>query len=231
MDDFSRPEPLRPTRTLSRAILTMVGAYVFANAVQVVVMSALRTAVATGEPLSPLMTQLDRLQIQLPFVEAVLYISAGICFLVLVSRLVANLPALGSKTMLSPSTAVWSFIIPIVNIVGGYSTTRTIWTESQPATQDTLTPRSVPLLGFWWGAYILLGVSGRIIGAHTRLPDPYTIEQWSSASAWSSVHSVVEMTAGVLFMCVVYLLDHRQHEQHDDLVRRVPVPMASDLLR
>ncbi|MEO6951182.1 MAG: DUF4328 domain-containing protein [Polyangia bacterium] len=242
MDDFSPlsaldsmpaapPAPLRPTRALSRVVIALVGVYVFANALQVAIMSVLRTTLGSGEPLSPLLTQLDQIQTQLPLIESLLYVSSGVCFLVLVSRLVANLPLLGSKTLLTPTSAVWSFLIPIVNIVGGYSTTRTIWTESQPATQDTLSPRSVPLLGFWWAAYIILGISGRILGMRTNLPAGYTIEQWSTASYLSSMHSAVEMTAGVLFMCVVYLLDGRQNEQHEDLTRRVPVAMASDLLR
>lgn len=233
MDDFAQqlPAPLRPTRLLSRIILVAVGLYVLCNALHIVILSLLRSSVRSGQPLSPLMTELDTLQTKLPLLGAPLYLFAGICFLVLVSRLVANLPTLGSQTMLTPSAAVWSFLIPIVNLVGGYRTTRTIWTESQPVTRNFATPQAVPLLGLWWASYLALGLTSRLIQVGTKLPDGFTIEQWSNASYWLSVDALVNLVAGGLFMCVVFLLDRRQSEQHDDLTRRVPVAMRSDLLR
>src|SRR5262245_34979065 len=66
-------------------------------------------------------------------IHMLLWIAATIVFLVWVHRMIANLPALGSMSCrFTPAGAVWSYFIPIVNLVRGHQVMATIWTESQP---------------------------------------------------------------------------------------------------
>jgi hypothetical protein len=225
------PPPLQATVGLSRAVLVLVAGYVLANLVHVVLLAVLRPAVTSEEGLSPLLDTIDHIQVRLPLVETVLYFSAGICFLTLVARWVRNLPALGSASSLSPSNAVWSFLIPFYNLAGGYRTVKTVWTESQSSVEPSLRPQSVPLLAWWWGTYVSLWIFVRIVKQHIELKEPYTVDQWIDSTYWLSIQSFIEIITGVLFACVVYALDRRQRAQHDDLTRRVPVAPAMDRLR
>src|SRR6184192_4393007 len=83
-------------------------------------------------------------------IEQLIFWAAFIVFMTWVHRAISNLPALGSMSCrFTPSGAVWSFFIPLVNLVRGHQVMATIWVESQPALrseQGYLLPRKTTLV-------------------------------------------------------------------------------------
>ena len=162
-----------------------------------------------------------------------LYIAALVVFMVWVYRATSNLQALGSREILcTPSSAVWGFFIPFINLVRPHQVMSQIWIESQPAVLNEhgyALPRKATPVSIWWAAIVLGSVITRVIRA---LPDPTTIDSLHSVATLGILEGVSWSTAGVLFIYMVWNAQKRQDEQWQDLELRRSVPQPSaDALR
>ena len=161
--------------------------------------------------------------------QGCIFIATAVCFLVWLYKAYANLPALGSESLIfSPKSAVIGWFIPFVNLVQGYKSVHTLYLESQPRPNTLETgfaiPKSARIVGFWWGAYLLRGIVSRIA-------DRMSEHDFSGAVGWLVTSELLDIVAAVLCILIVYRIEKRQHDQHDDLVRRIPQPIPSDRLR
>jgi hypothetical protein len=162
--------------------------------------------------------------------DVLVLIAACIVFLTWVHRAIANLPALHSRSCrFSPSSAVWSFFIPFVNLVRGHQIMATIWTDSQPAVVSehgyALPPRTT-LVSWWWGLYLFSGFASLFVPSH-----PVGIAGIKTTATATVFFLAVRLVAGVLFVLMIRAAQRRQDEQWLDLERRrqVPVPTADAL--
>jgi len=142
------------------------------------------------------------------------YILTGVVFLMWFHRVYRNLPALGASGLnYSPRWAVGGFFVPFLSLVRPFQVMREIWQASR-ATSD---PRSStgwqavptpPLLGFWWGSWLLYSVPGQL---NIRLS--ITLPNWLIA-----ISLVVDMVAAVLLICIIYLIDRNQTAKQQQIV-------------
>jgi hypothetical protein len=167
-----------------------------------------------------------------------LYVTTLVVFMVWVYRAAANLAALGSMNLrFTPSSAVWSFFIPIVNIVQPHQVMSAIWIESQPAVINehgyALRRRATPV-SIWWAAIVI----GTILTQVLRLDLPDLASATESSESLQSlvtlgmVESAIWSIAGSLFMYMVWRAQGRQDAQWRDLELRRAVPRpTADVLR
>jgi hypothetical protein len=161
------------------------------------------------------------------YLQIAVFIAAAVCFLCWLYRGYSNLPSLGSDRLTTPKSAVVGWLIPFVNLVHGYRSVHELYLESQrPAVLPSgfILPTRAHIVGWWWGLYIARNVSIRIADSaldHVR----------DGAMTWFWTASVLDIAAAILCMMVVYRIDKRQRDQHDDLVRRAqaPVPTGDSL--
>jgi hypothetical protein len=168
----------------------------------------------------------------LEILDGLLYLATFIVFMTWVYRSIANLPALGSMSCrFTPSGAVWSYIIPIVNAVRGHQVMATIWTESQPPAVNEngfYLPRKTTIVNLWWGMMVLLTISSRV----TARMNPIGYDELRSLLTMNVGENVIYIIAGSLFLFMVRGAQSRQDEQWQDLVRRQNVPQpTADALR
>ncbi len=159
------------------------------------------------------------------------FIACAVCFLCWLYRSYANLPALGSQSILfSPKSAVVGWFIPFVNLVQGYKSVNTLYVESQTrgdvSPSGFYIPKSAPIIGFWWAAYLARGIVSRI-------SDKMLDRNYDGALGWLITAELLDIVAAILCIVIVYRIEKRQRDQHDDLVRRQAAvqPPSADRLR
>lgn len=163
--------------------------------------------------------------------DTLLFIAATVVFLTWVHRSIANLPALGSMSCrFTPSGAVWSYFIPIVNLVRGYQVMATIWQESQPpvvSENGFYLPRKATLVNWWWGLNLFTGFVGMVASAGR----PHGVAELRSTATTLIVMLVLRIAVGVMFLLMIRGAQSRQDEMWQDLERRrnVPKPTAEAL--
>jgi hypothetical protein len=145
-------------------------------------------------------------------------IVTAIGFLMWFHRAHRNLPALGAKNLkFTPGWAVGGFFVPILNLFRPYKVAVEIWKASSPevGVADGVSweyAASSPLLGFWWGIWILSKVLGRLafkLSAGAKEIDDLIALTWLSVVA-----DVATIIAALLAIAVVRLIDERQEEKH-----------------
>ena len=158
---------------------------------------------------------------------SILYVIGAILFLIWVHGATRNLAALGSESIrISPSDAVWGYLIPLVNLVRGHQVMANLWTESQPTAAPEpgiYVPGRTTLVNLWWGLHLFGGfVSIVYRSAHTL----------AALSTRFVVLDTIFLASGVCFLWVVRAVQSRQDEQWKDIRLRnaVPAPTA-DVLR
>ncbi|MDB4970329.1 MAG: zinc-ribbon protein [Myxococcales bacterium] len=164
--------------------------------------------------------------------EWLLFIAASVVFLTWVHRSIANLPALGSlNCRFTPSGAVWSYLIPFVNLVRGHQVMATIWTESQPALMNENgfhLPLKTTIVNWWWAMCLVSYFGRKLVRA-----DLFSANRLSTATVEQLVLLAISGAAGLLFLKMVRRAQERQDAMWEDLERRrtVPPQPTADYLR
>jgi hypothetical protein len=124
----------------------------------------------------------------------------------------------------SPSSAVWQFYIPFVNLVAGRQVMVHIWNESQPQPGPELAfarPRSSALVDAWWLAW----VGGNIVGAILIAVSTARVERVYVTALFEIEHAAAAILAAVM----VRRADARQQAMWDDIQRRNSLPQPTGM--
>jgi len=165
--DAARPQPL-PIRTRSILAAAGLALHAFLSGVMILACSlriALLLSVQAHRPVSraPLRAS-DVFFLLGARVHIAGALFTAIVFLLWFYRARQNLSAFRSESFeFSPSGVVWSFFIPVVNLVQPYSAMREIWQASDPAIPPfgTASYAAAPvsrLIGVWWALFLARGV-------------------------------------------------------------------------
>jgi len=110
-------------------------------------------------------------------VYTVAFAVASVAFLVWIYRARRNLDALGAKGLqYSPGWAVGGFFVPILSLGRPYNVMAEIWRASSAEGGVSWKFSSVhPLLGFWWGLWLIAGwVGGFLLGGVVDKPADFS---------------------------------------------------------
>jgi hypothetical protein len=150
-------------------------------------------------------------------------VATGIVFLFWVHRAYKNLLSLNAGNLpSSPAFAVWSFIIPLANLVLPLLRMREIWQAGGPEgvnsrfTGVDWKTVAVPLvLPFWWVAF-LVSTIGRYILQMSKPTDesPDAIARVQNYDSAVVAMFVVSMAVSVLCAWVVFSVTKRQNEAY-----------------
>src|SRR4051812_30664007 len=158
----------RSTGGLTIAIVILIGVHVLATLGEAVGTRMILSA--SGEDFDLAMPAL--VVFWSWWLQAGTFIAATVCFLVWLHRGYANLPALGSESLvtMTPKNAVTGWFIPFYNLVHGYKSVHQLYLESQrPAIMPSgfVLPTSAHIVGWWWGLYLARNISIKIAGRAT----------------------------------------------------------------
>ncbi len=166
------------------------------------------------------------------------YIGAAVFFIRWFHPAYSNLQALGGELRFKTGWAIGAWFVPILNLWRPKQIANDIWRGSDPSVRSAHLHVSktavTPLLGFWWGAWIIASFVGNVAGRGW----------WSSATAEEAgteavlggiepalgsddaavelrgtaildlVFSAVDIAAAILAILVVRLLTARQAKRH-----------------
>ena len=209
---MSATRPFRSARRLGTAVVVLlsVNAAVLAvNAVfRILEMGLLRRA-ARGQlvTLAEALASDDRIEAS-AITWIVVTIPTGIVWLVWQHRSQSNLRAVGTVGLrFSPGWAVGWWFVPIANLWKPFQTVRELHKASAGADRWSVTPTSA-LIGWWWAAWLIQGVAGRIAGAW--LTDVDSIPSATAASRFALLTVLVTIVAAILAILIVRSIVARQ---------------------
>ena len=233
-------ELFQPQRRLTRTLLALAGICVLTSALMIGSYAIARSQFTGIHGTGTLVDQVLHAE-GLALLAASLM--AIIVFCVWVRAMYENLPSLGGKrARFTSADAVLWFFIPVANLVRGFAVMKVLWVDSQPQFARVLGPkprRSAPLVGWWWASVLASLVLGAMVGGARAMSDGGAWAQskerldraWVQSTYDSSILLGSVVVVGILFMAVVRGVARRQQDQHDDLLRRQPVPPPVDRLR
>ncbi len=154
--------------------------------------------------------------------QVLAFLTTTIFFLMWFHRAHRNLPALGAHNLrFSPGWAVGYCFIPIVSLYRPYQVAEEIWKASDPNLTDESswqTANTSPLLGWWWGLFLISGFVGNVVVRMT-LRGGQTVSDLLTMS-WGIVTSDgLSIVAAILAIFVVKGIDTRQEEKNKRLIR------------
>jgi hypothetical protein len=199
--------------------------------------SLIRSIPDTGEGAGPEL--MSRLQAADGLVNAgniaitITFITTAVVFLRWMHRLVVLTRALGGKLAWTPAQAVWAFFIPIISLIRPYQVLTAAHTALDPEHVAPPAPRVDPsaqrdyrsvafvhpppapnlpkaLIGFWWGAFVVMSVSGKLLTAFSTPSAPDAVISAYRSDMFVSFAAVV---AAALAVTVVRGLTARVAER------------------
>jgi len=177
-DVRARTAPFRPTRTLARWIVALLGV-VIAFAVLAVAFRihhlSLINRVRHGELVSEAQGRASANRVNtMAVLVAVGYVTTGVVWLVWHFRAQRNVSALGATNLkYRPGWAVGWWLIPMANVAMPYLTMRELYKASAPdaGAVDWAAARTPALLPLWWGCVVgrlVLASIGATVAAGKR---------------------------------------------------------------
>jgi hypothetical protein len=124
-------------------------------------------ALQRGEEVDPTTAdETDRRVAVVGIAQIAMLVVTGIAWLSWLHRAYDNLRLVGSRTtQFTPGWAVGYWLIPIVNLFRPYQIMRELWLRSENGNiLSSLTgARAVPIVAWWWGAWLVAGIVGRLL--------------------------------------------------------------------
>ncbi|EYF03325.1 DUF4328 domain-containing protein [Chondromyces apiculatus] len=185
---------------ISIALLSLVLALDVANIVSYLMQVGLLEQIAAGQSIDQAVGESNDARIEaLTLIYNVALLPAAIAFLTWFHRLYSNLRPITDEPVLhSPGWAVGSFFVPFINLVMPYQLMRHAWSHNAPPSERD----RAPLLGCWWGAWVLRLVASRVAAVYTEMAgeDIHRL----IAMTWLHIASgVISVAAAVLAILVV----------------------------
>jgi hypothetical protein len=212
--------PYRSARELARATIVFVLAQLLLGAA-VAIGCVLRLVVDPSWDLG----WVPKYSTEFESTTYALYLAAFVAFLCWVHRSISNLASLGSPIAVSPSAAVWSFIIPFLNLVRPHQVMARIWTESQPtvANEDGYSLKQpTTIVTSWWTLVIITAVFTGFI--EPRCSHPRSYADLQAMLVVAIVEFLLWLATGSVFIKMVRRCQQRQDEQWKDLELRRAAP-------
>ncbi len=132
-----------------------------------------------------------------------------------------NLPAFGARNLrFTPGWAVGWYFVPFMNLVRPYQVMQEICQASDPNTPvhsgtEWMSAPTPPLVGFWWGAYLINGFLGNVVlrsSMGAKSPEELISSTWTGI-----VSQTVSIVATILAIMMVRKVNTMQAEKYDAL--------------
>ena len=202
----------RPARTLGTPLVVLLGLDVVLAALMVVLRLSeigLLQRIGRGELVSAEeAARSDDRVAAVAIAGLVALLVTGIVWVVWQHRSQANLHAARLRQLdYTPGWVVGWWLIPFANLVKPFQTVRELWKASSGADSWWLGP-TWPLIGWWWAAWIVALVLGRV--ATAVFNGAATVDTLISGSWFYLAYEVIVIIAAVLAITIVRAVIERQ---------------------
>lgn len=162
----------------------------------------------------------DRITIAFQVVRPMLLAAAAVAFVAWQRRVIRNTLFLGcERPDPGPTLATFGWFVPFLNLVLPYLSLRQVAVWSRPPGT-----RGGPLLGFWWGAWLLSGAVELVGSGLTALDRGPTL--WIAGSAVRAAGTLLLLASGVLALRVVNAVSRGQEARVAALANPSGLPAA-----
>jgi len=98
--------------------------------------------------------------------SAIIYLATAVLFCVFMPRANRNARALSTEPLqFTPGMAAGVFFIPIWGLYKPYQAMKELWQLSDPAGRPALETPVPPIVGWWWGLYLVSGFAQRVLSS------------------------------------------------------------------
>ena len=217
--------PYQSGRTLVLAVTILVGVGMLLDLAGVGVESSqasLISGMAAGRSFPQAEVEANDARVQLVGIFSLfVYLATVVAFLAWIHRAHKNLAAFGTSGLeYSPGWAVGGFFVPFLNLIRPFQVMREIWKASDPDVDyqndsSWKYSASSPLIGLWWGTWILAGVLGRLVFTFSKGAE--TIDALLSLTYLSIASDIVNLLPAVLVIMLVKAIERKQELKHERL--------------
>ena len=227
----------QPLDSLKKAVVIAIGAVMVGELLTVYAETNLlrvTSALAAGTA-GPAEAQAhDELSVPIYLLYLLLYVIAGILFLVWVYRSNKNLHQMGMTDMqFVPGWAVGWWFVPFINLFRGHTIVKELWEGSHSQTLQVSDAKKAPkLLDYWWAGWLISGILARISGRLISGDSP-TLDDFKNSAYLGIVASVASVLAGFLAIRIIKTISDAQATKRQqirrDLHSSTPTPPTTDL--
>lgn len=220
-EDLTRPAPLppgwlRPLQPLGRAVLVLLAVTVAVDIVAVIDDHGRRDLfgrVALGASLTVSEAESsDRQTAVIGSLQLALLVLTGVLTLVWLHRAYVNAGRLGSELPHRPGWAVWSWFVPVLNLVRPRRIIDQTWRASDPALPAwnavawSVAP-TTPLILLWWLLFLFNSLLAQVASAQV---DSVSAASVRDGYAVMLASDALDAVVAVLFAVIVWRLTARQ---------------------
>lgn len=216
----------QPNQARAKAVTVLVGIGMMLDLIGVGVgwsQASLLSGMAAGQSYTNEEIQANDARVQLVAALSVLvYLSTVVIFLMWIHRAHKNLAFFRAAGLeYSPGWAVGWFFIPFLNLIRPFLVMREIWKASDPNVdyQNSSSwqySASSPLIGAWWGSWILANVLGRLVSTFSK--DASTIDSLLNLTYLTIATDMTNLIPSVLVIVLITAIGRRQQQKHQRLM-------------
>jgi len=159
-----------------------------------------------------------------------LLVATAVAFLAWLFQARVNLRAFGiRRPSYSRGWAVWSFLVPLVNLVRPYQVIREIWQASDPSGSDAFNWRSLPVSGLliaWWMLFVGWGIV-ELVALLSSVGAGANLAKLQLSRSLSILANVCAAVSAFLACFVVARVSDAQDEKHKRQQRDEAEPAAA----
>jgi len=191
-------------------------------------------AYETEEEMTAALNTSDTIRGLIGAVFAIVYLSAGISFLIWTYRTVKNAHCLTYRPLrYGPGWAIGYYFIPILNLFRPFQALSDAHRVSKNP-GDWAAASGSYLLGWWWTSFIVSNIAGqtnfRLSMATLRATEEGLIDALLVSNAFDTfVNLTVNPLNNILALWVVWKLYRSQQETHHQVVHSPPPPVDSNM--
>lgn len=137
--------------------------------------------------------------------QSIIYLISMVLFLNWMRRAYGNLKRIGENTEYAESMAIWSFVIPFVNLFRPYTITKEIAEKTnfklKEVTSDFSSTFNLSFVGLWWGLFLLSNILGRFVLKSVFQEE--TVEHFIFSSELMLVSNLFDILAAVVTLVMI----------------------------
>lgn len=109
----------------------------------------------------------DTRQQIISIIQSLIYLTSTVLFLNWLRRAYGNIKRIGENTEYAETMAIWSFVIPFINLFRPYTITNEIAEKTnsklKEINSDFSSASNFSFVGLWWGLFLLSNLLGRFV--------------------------------------------------------------------
>src|SRR5690606_7784823 len=169
---------------------------------QIIMLEQIQMGVILGEEE---MSMNDTRQQIISIIQSFIYIASTVLFLNWLRRAYGNINRIGENTEYSETMAIWSFVIPFINLFRPYTITNEIAEKTNSKLReinyDFSSTSNFYFVGLWWGLFLLSSLVGQFVSRYVFQEE--TVEHFIFSSQLMLASNLFDTLAAVVTLVMI----------------------------